>query len=216
MQTIDRRKLMAGAAIGTAAVTLAAVPALAGAGEDAELLRLWSEWNEQNLRCKDAYNVHQEIQGKVMDAAGPHWEIAKVGNDPARVLLISSAYGDDRVKTVPLKAKDYQHARGLAGKVVADLDAERDRRRKAAQRRYKEPAAKKADNLEHGRLAAIEQKIAETPAEGLKGIAIKLALWKHYSGGHDNNVEEAAVASVYETVVKLTGGTDLASQIERW
>jgi hypothetical protein len=214
MQTIDRRKLMAGAAIGTAAVTLAAVPALAG--EDAELLRLWSEWNEQNLRCKEAYNVHQEIEGKVWDAAGPHWEIAKVENNPARVLLTSSWIGDDRVKIVPLKAKDYQHAQKLAGKVVADLDAERERCRKAAERRYKHSAAKRADDLEHTRQLEIEQKIASTPAEGIKGIAVKLALWKHYSDGHDDNVEEAAVASVYETVVKLAGGTDLAAQVERW
>jgi hypothetical protein len=215
MQTIDRRKLMVGGAIGAAGVTLAAVPALAGAGEDAELLRLWNEWNEQNLRCKAAYNVHQEIEGKVWDAAGPHWEIAKVESNPARVLLISSWNGDDRVKIVPLKAKNYQHAQELAGKVTADLAAERERYRKAAQRRYKEPAAKRADDLECRRLTEIEQKIAETPAEGIKGIAVKLALWKHYSERSDD-VEEVAVASVYETVVKLAGGTDLAAQVERW
>jgi hypothetical protein len=109
------------------------------------LLRLWSEWNEQNLRCKAACNVHQEIEGKVWDAAGPHWKIAKVASNPARVLLISSWNGDDRVKIVPLKAKNYQHAQELAGKVVADLDAERERCKKAAERRYKHSAAKRAD-----------------------------------------------------------------------
>src|SRR5437773_2476277 len=124
MHTIDRRKLMAGAAIGSAAVTLAAVPTLASAGEDAELLRLWNEWNEQGLRCKQTYNVLQEIEEKVMHAAGPHWEIAKVESFPARVLLISSSHEDDRVKIVPLKAKDYQHAHKLAGKVRGDLAAE--------------------------------------------------------------------------------------------
>src|SRR5689334_14059779 len=137
MQTIDRRKLMVGGAIGAAGVTLAAVPALAGAGEDAELLRLWNEWNQQNLRCKVAYNIQQEIQGKVWDAGGPYWEIAKVEDYPARVLLISSWRGDDRVKIVPLKAKNYQHAQEIAGKMKADLAAERERCRKAAEHRYK-------------------------------------------------------------------------------
>ena len=44
MSAIDRRKLMAGAAIGTAAVTLAAVPAFGAVGEDAELRELWARY----------------------------------------------------------------------------------------------------------------------------------------------------------------------------
>jgi hypothetical protein len=45
---------------------------------------------------------------------------------------------------------------------------------------------------------------------------VKLALWKHYSDDHSDTVEEVAVASIYETVVNLTGGVDLAAQVERW
>lgn len=213
--TLNRRAALAAVAAGTAATVLS-VPAIAHAGEDAELKRLWDEWNAQWLRCKQTYNVLQEIEGKAMDAAGPFWEIAKIDTHPARVLLISSWHDDDRVKVVPLKAKDYQHTQKLAGKVKADLAAERERCKKAAQRRYKQPAAERADNLENRRRAEIEQKIAETPAEGLKGIAVKLALWKHYSDGHGDEAEEAAVASVYETVVSLTGGVDLAAEVKDW
>jgi hypothetical protein len=214
-QAINRRSALA-VVPAVAAAAVLTTPALASAGEDAELLRLWNEWNAQGLRCKQTYNVLQEIEGKVMHAAGPYWEIAKVESFPARVLLISSSHADDRVKIVPLKAKEYQHAHKLAGKVRGDLAAERERCRKAAQRRYKQPTAERANNLENRRQGEIEQKIAETPAEGLKGIAVKLALWKHYSDGHGDEVEEVAVASVYKTVVNLTGGIDLAAQVERW
>jgi hypothetical protein len=34
--------------------------------------------------------------------------------------------------------------------------------------------------------------------------------------GHGDEVEEVAVASVYETVVSLTGGIDLAEKVNRW
>jgi hypothetical protein len=108
-RSIDAKALAIVAAV-PAAVTLAAVPGLASAGEDAELLRLWEEWNAQGVRCKQTYEALSEIEGKVMDEAGPYWEIAKVEVRPARALCISSWYGDDRVKIVPLKAKDWQHA----------------------------------------------------------------------------------------------------------
>jgi hypothetical protein len=84
MHTIDRRKALGIVATMPAAIALAA-PALADAPEDAELLRLWDEWNEQGLRCKQTYNVLQEIEEKVVHAAGPGWEIAKVEDFPARV-----------------------------------------------------------------------------------------------------------------------------------
>jgi len=47
MHKIDRRKLMVSGAIGAAALTVAAVPAVATVGADAELKRLWEEWKAQ-------------------------------------------------------------------------------------------------------------------------------------------------------------------------
>jgi len=117
---------------------------------------------------------------------------------------------------VPLKAKDCQHAHKLSGKVKADLAAKRERCKKAAQRRYKQPAAERANNLEDRRRAEIEQKIAETPAQGLKGLLVKLALWQHYHYDESDKNEHELLASAYESIVELTGGVDLAAQVERW
>jgi hypothetical protein len=213
--TINRRRALAVVAAVPAAAVIS-VPALANVGEDAELLRLWDEWKAQGLRCKSPYEALSEIEGKVMHAAGPFWEIAKVEMHPARALLISSWHGDDRVKIVPLKAKDYPHAQKLAGKVMADLAAERERCKKAAQRRYKQPAAERVNNLEYRRQGEIERKIAETPAQGLKGLLVKLALWQHYNRGASDENDHELLTSAYESVVELTGGVDLAAQVERW
>ena len=210
---INRRRALTVVAAAPAAVALSTT-ALASVGEDAELLRLWEEWNTQGLRCNQTYNALEEIEGKVMDEAGPHWDIFKVETHPARALLISSWHGDDRVKIVPLKAKDYPHAKRLAGKVNADLAVERERCEKAAQRRYKQPSAEKANNLEHKRQAEIEQKIAETPAQGLKGLLVKLALWQHYHHDESYENEHELLASAYESIVELTGGVDLAAQVK--
>jgi hypothetical protein len=69
-QAINRRSALA-VVPAVAAAAVLTTPALASAGEDAELLRLWNEWNAQGLRCKQTYNVLQEIEEKVMHAAGP-------------------------------------------------------------------------------------------------------------------------------------------------
>jgi len=83
---INRRRALAVVAAVPAAVALSA-SALASVGEDAELLRLWEEWNTQGLRCKQTYNVLEDIEAKVMHEAGPYWDIFKVETRPHRALL---------------------------------------------------------------------------------------------------------------------------------
>jgi hypothetical protein len=75
--TLNRRRALAVVAAVPAAAALA-TPTLASVGEDAELLRLWEEWNANNLLCRDAYNEVQEIESKVWQEAGPVWELAKL------------------------------------------------------------------------------------------------------------------------------------------
>jgi hypothetical protein len=76
---------------------------------------------------------------------------------------------------------------------------------------------KEPQELEHRRLRAIEEQIAETPAEGLTGMAVQMALWQHYNWDlrRFHTESDKALASSYETVVKLRG-VDLATQVERW
>jgi hypothetical protein len=213
-----RRDVMRGGALVLAAAGVAAVPAIA-AGEDAALLRLWEEWKAQHLRCRDAYNAVQEVESKVWEEGGPVWELAKLdvsGPNHYRALFVSSWHGDDRVKAVPFKAKDYRLAQQRADEARVTLLRERESCRKVAERKHKYAAAKRGDDLAHRRLKEIEDQIAETPAAGLTGIAVKLALWRvwHYDEASDEVHD--LLLSTYEAAVNLTGGVDLAAQVERW
>jgi hypothetical protein len=63
----------------------------------------------------------------------------------------------------------------------------------------------------HDHLRAIEEQIASTPAEGLTGIGVQLALWE-FINNHDDVAAEQAVAA-YDAVVRLTG-RDFAAEAE--
>ena len=60
----------------------------------------------------------------------------------------------------------------------ASLRAERNQREVVAKHRYKYGAAKKALDAAYARLGEVEEAIYMTPAEGLHGLAIKLAVTK--------------------------------------
>jgi hypothetical protein len=59
--------------------------------------------------------------------------------------------------------------------------------------------------------------VTGSPAEGLAGIAVKMALWQHHNWDQAKgfDAEDVAVASAYTAIVKLTGA-DLAAEVERW
>ena len=216
--TINRRHALAVVAAVPAAAVCGGSTAFASVGEDAELLRLWEEWKAQHGRCEQARKVASALEEKVWKATGPCWTFAKLDvadRNTYRAIFISSWHGDDSLKIVPIKTKDYKRASELAEKARADLMDERERANRAAKRRCGATRAERAYDKTLDDLREIEEAIAEAPAEGLKGIAVKLALWRHYSDDHSDTVEDNAVASVYETVVKLTG-IDLAAQVERW
>jgi len=63
----------------------------------------------------------------------------------------------------------------------------------------------------HDHLRAIEERIASTPAEGLKGIGVQLALWE-FINQHDDVTADQALAA-YDAVVWLTG-RDFAEEAE--
>jgi hypothetical protein len=52
---------------------------------------------------------------------------------------------------------------------------------------------------------AIEELIASTPAEGLRGLTVKLALWRCYPDWRQDGPEHNTVDSAYEALVRLTG-----------
>jgi hypothetical protein len=59
---IDRRAALTVVVAAPAALALAS-PAIAGVGEDAELLRLWEEWNAQFARCGEANKISNDEEG---------------------------------------------------------------------------------------------------------------------------------------------------------
>jgi hypothetical protein len=63
----------------------------------------------------------------------------------------------------------------------------------------------------HDHLRAIEQQIASTPAEGLTGIGVQLALW-HFINNHNDVAADQAVAA-YDAVARLVG-RDFAAEAE--
>jgi len=94
---INRRKALTVVAAAPAAVACASIPAVAG--EDAELIRLWEEWNTQTLCCRDAYQVEQDIEEKVSEEAGPIWTLGKLDlqcKNEYRALFLSSWYDEAR------------------------------------------------------------------------------------------------------------------------
>ena len=105
-------------------------------------------------------------------------------------------------------------AREKARAMVVAWREEREAAEKRARRRHKASAAERAYELEYRPLSALEAQIIQTPAEGLAGIAIKLALCKHYyfdtwSFSHDT------LATACETMAKIQG-VDLSAQVECW
>jgi hypothetical protein len=63
----------------------------------------------------------------------------------------------------------------------------------------------------HDDRCAIEERIAATPAEGLTGIGVQLALW-HFINQDDDVAADQALAA-YDAVVRLTG-RDFAAEAE--
>jgi hypothetical protein len=208
---INRRKALTVVAAAPAAVALGSAVA---ASEDAELLRLFEEWKAQNQRVKEATAHYEAVNALVADGLGPNWEFVSVKGDPWRAVFISRWHFDATQKIVPLKARNFDAARNEAMKVQASLLAECRDNRKAAERKHKWASVERAFNASHRRLREIEDQIAQTPAEGLTGVAIKLALCV----GEEDFMQEPAVtliATAYETLKRVTG-TDYLAEIERW
>jgi hypothetical protein len=213
--TINRRRALAVVAAVPAAVAVGST-ALASTGEDTKLLRLWEEWKAQLARLGQANKAYNDVQEKVWGELEPHWQPAGVNiGSPFAAVFSSPRFDGPKFKTVALKAKDMSDVYSEARKVKADLDAERKRAERNAKRRYGYGAAKRADDHEGDKLQEIEEAIAATPAEGLRGAMVKLALWRFWEDAH-SDVHNDSVTSAYDTLVTLTGLPDLAAQVERW
>lgn len=76
--------------------------------------------------------------------------------------------------------------------------------------------SEKAVNAAHEKLAAVEARIAATPAEGLPGLAVKLGLHQFLNDHAD--AASVQVDSAYSDLVRLTGqdpATEICSRFQR-
>jgi hypothetical protein len=180
--------------------------------------KLWEDWKAQFKRCGEANKVYNDIEGKVFDATAPRWDFhGVVFGWPCHALFASTRNGEVKTLDVPLsKAKNLPAAEQQALAKKAEFDAERERSNRAAKRKHKWAAADRADKLATTQLSAIQDRITETPAEGLTGILVKLAIWRFWNGGEEGGNDHDLLLSTYEAAVSLTGGVDLAAQVERW
>ena len=187
MKPLSRRTVTAGAlaavTVVPAAAACASVPAVAHASEDAKLVRLWDQWKAQNLALKQEYGRHNEIEEKVIHRGDPVWTFAKLDcvsyhktHVKYRAVFIADKDGDDSLMSVPIKARDYSHAQELVMETSGKFHEQRQKQRRAAERRYGYHAANRAAKRALDRLIEIEEQICETPAEGLRGVAVKMAI----------------------------------------
>jgi hypothetical protein len=214
MTNIDRRALL------TRGVT-----ALASVGEDAEFLRLWEEWKTQFARCGEVNAVLNDVEGRVFDETPLHWRLDAIYESHAmphavppgslHAHFVAYRAGKPSHRFEPIKAADVMAAFRVAKSAEAMADAERDTIEKTAKRKYRWAAADRADKQANKQLSEIEDKIADTPADGLSGILVKLAVWRFWNDLDDGS-EHYAVLCAYETRVEMTGGVDLAAEVERW
>lgn len=81
--------------------------------------------------------------------------------------------------------------------------------------RHKVKAAEKAYNASVSRVTELVDQIADTPAEGVTGVCIKLAAALKYEGDFMCGPVGDLVASAYEATTKQIG-VDYAAQVETW
>lgn len=85
---------------------------------------------------------------------------------------------------------------------------------RAAERKCKWASVEREYNATFKRHRDLEDQIAETPAEGLTGIAIKLAFCLN-EVDHMQEPAVTPVATAYEAIKRVVG-VDYAAQMERW
>lgn len=192
-----------------ASAPLAAAPALASAGEDAELIQLWEELKAENAEYQRTQAAFTAAEEATIVGHGKRWQFVSVEDDPSRAVFVCAREG--LLKVVPLRGKNGLSLREQARKIETRLTAEFEQSWAEAKRRCKVDAAERAMHRSLDRRQHIIERIAETPAEGAIGVCIKLAVLQY----ERDWMQEPAITlagTAYETVARLVG-VDCAAQI---
>ena len=211
MKPLTRRSVTAGlaAAVPTVA-TLSVVPALA---EDAELVRLWHALKAgiaEHNRLIAAFNAAEEA------AIGEYpnrWAFHSIESFPSRAVFVCGDEG--LVKVVKLRSKGFEKVKSEARKIEAGLRNEYDQAAAAARQHVQGRSGRGSfARRSYDRVNDVQEQIAETPAESIAGVCIKLAAALR----EEDFMQEPALALVrdaYAAATKLAG-VDYAAQAEPW
>lgn len=217
----NRRDVLKSSAAATAAAGLLAAGSFSANDDDVELLKLWEAYKAQ----WDAWGVAHRAQSAAEEAAwnetAPHWRpndgigCYLTPDTPFSVTYVRFEAGEPHYQTIGLEgAKTMKAAYTAAAAKDAEFQAAYERSKKAARRKYRVGTTERAELRACRRLDEIVHQIKDTPALGMKGLAVKLAVCQREC----DFIEEPArslVDSCYEQVSKLTG-TDFAAEVLPW
>ena len=91
MHAINRRKALTVVASVPAIATLAAMPAVASAGEDAELRKLWEKLKAERAECDRLLKVNTAAVDAAWDEYAPRWDFHDIELFPARRVHLPTA-----------------------------------------------------------------------------------------------------------------------------
>jgi hypothetical protein len=132
---------------------------------------------------------------------GHHW-MFDIEHFPSRAIFVCGREG--LLKVVPLRGKNISSLRNQAHTVEGQLTVEYDKTKAAARRRLKVDAAEKAACRSNRRICELTERIAETPAEGITGVCIKLAAAIKHEKDFMQEPAVSLVASAYELSLALS------------
>ena len=217
----SRRDILKSSAAATAAAGLLAAGKLTATEDDAELVKLWEDWKAQ----WDAWGVSSKAESAAEEAAwgeeAPCWRrVEGLGcyltpDMPFSATYVHFVNGEAHYQTMKLEGAETLQAAYAAAKARdGEFKAAYERSKKAARRKYRLGALERAEHLACRRLGEIASQIADAPAHGVAGLAVKLALAKRE---HDFMQEPAVslVASCYELASKMAG-RDFAAEVVQW
>ncbi len=218
-RSFSRRTLLAGTIVAVPTASLAAVPALAA--EDAALRRLWADWLTQLARAERTREAYQDAQEKAFDEVDGSSDFEGLFSQCAVTDTVHPAvyYGIFKPRN-PARGKPWAYrceattpgAARVEFRAVEDkIHREYKKAIAQANARYRVKELDAVYSAEVAKMFTIEAAIAKTPAEGMFGLAVKLAVVAFYILPDPDNIDENISLSAHHDLTRLVGA-DFAEQ----
>ena len=177
--------------LGTSAAAISIVPGSTEAKriEDAALKKLWSKWLENTAAHSRTWRAYAQAERRLADELGPRpWKLRATYEPCAfpqdediatgtKFLLLQErdVQGEVEKRYVPVKGADtLAEAMRIGQALEKDERKDYDERRSALESKYRLTELEAAGDEAYDRLYETAEAIAEAPAEGAFGLAVKL------------------------------------------